>query len=64
MLRLDTVQIKDVFTPQTKYCIGILKNLIPKIVQDRLGESSEWLKVQIDLLKNTPKTVDMFVKQL
>lgn len=64
MFRLDTHKIKEKFTPQTKVCNNKLKELLPQVVQKRINESAEWLKKQISALKETPKTVDQYVRQI
>ena len=64
MIKVNTLAIRDKLMPVPKDCLGILRRQLPMIVKSRIKQQQAWLEEKISAIKNDPKGVSGYVKQI
>ena len=64
MIRIDCSSIKSLLLPSPKDNLKELKDLLPRVVKERIEDQKRWLKQQINEIKTQPTGVEQYVKQI
>lgn len=64
MIRIDTIAIRQKLLPSPKKNLDYLKELLPRILKERIENKKDWLKKYIAIIKQPPGTVEAYVHQI
>lgn len=64
LVRVRFEELKNALSPQPKECLMRLKQILPKMVKERIEKIRVWMEEHIRLLKTFPTNVDEFVNQI